>query len=134
MLHGIIGDAVEDLKKNNIDVYYGILAKHYIEGKRYEKGAEYSRLAAKKSIRAASFIEAFGHAKRCVSCLEKLPESVENTKKIIDARTVLANYYLTLLYLDEAKQTIDVIVDIAHEIKYQKKCLTFYLYILQIFI
>ena len=121
MLHGIIGDAVEDLKKNNIDVYYGILAKHYIEGKRYEKGAEYSRLAAKKSIRAASFIEAFGHAKRCVSCLEKLPESVENTKKIIDARTVLANYYLTLLYLDEAKQTIDVIVDIAHEINYRKR-------------
>jgi class 3 adenylate cyclase/tetratricopeptide (TPR) repeat protein len=121
MLHGIIGDALEDLKKKDIDEYYGILAKHYSEGKRYEKGAEYSRLAAKKSMRAASFIEAIGHTKRCVSCLEKLQDTVENSKKIIDARTILANYYLTLTYVNEAKQTIDVIVDKAHQINYRKR-------------
>ena len=120
-LHGLIGEAIEDLKKDNIDEYYAILAKHYIESQKLEKGADYSRLAAKKSIRAASFIEAFGHAKRCVSCLEKLPDTIENSKKIIDARTILANYYLTLIYLNEAKQTIDVIIDKAHQINYRKR-------------
>ena len=121
ILHGIIGDVLEDLKKRNIEEYYGILSKHYVEGKRYEKAAYYSRLEAKKSIRAASFIEAFGYAKRCVYCLEKLPDTVENSKKIIDARTILANYYLTLIYLNEAKQTIDIIVDRAQQINYRER-------------
>jgi class 3 adenylate cyclase/tetratricopeptide (TPR) repeat protein len=120
-LHGVVGQAIEDLKKENIDEYYGTLAKHFIENENFGKGAEYSSLAAKRSIRAASFIEAFDHAKRCVACLEELPDNIENTKKIIHARTVLANYYLTLIYLNEAKQTVDVIVDKAHQINYREQ-------------
>ena len=54
-LHEEIGNAIEDLYKENIEGQYGILAEHYIAGENYEKGAEYSRLAGKKAQKAGSF-------------------------------------------------------------------------------
>ena len=61
-LHEEIGNAIEDLYKENIDGQYGVLAEHYISGENYEKGAEYSKLAGKSAQRAASFKEAIEYS------------------------------------------------------------------------
>jgi class 3 adenylate cyclase len=62
-LHEEIGNAIEDLYKENIDGQYEVLAGHFIESENYEKGAEYSELAGKKTQKAGSLKEAIEYAK-----------------------------------------------------------------------
>jgi len=47
--HENAGKAIEHLYKENINEHFGALAEHYIISDKYEKGAEYSRLAGKKA-------------------------------------------------------------------------------------
>ncbi|MBC8456373.1 MAG: hypothetical protein H8D67_00060 [Deltaproteobacteria bacterium] len=44
-----IGNSIEDLYKDNLDKYYGVLIEHFINSENNEKGAEYSRLAGRKA-------------------------------------------------------------------------------------
>jgi class 3 adenylate cyclase/tetratricopeptide (TPR) repeat protein len=120
-LHETIGHAIEDLYKQNIGEQYGLLAKHFIEGENYKRGADYSKFAGKQAEKAASFKEAIEHAKNRVLCLEKLPETEDVQKKIIDARTFLAGCYLWLTHQVEAKEAVAPIVDLALRLNYQKR-------------
>jgi len=120
-LHEEIGNAIEDLYKENIDGQYEVLAGHYITSENYDKGAEYSELAGKKAQKAASFKEAIEYAKRMVFCLERLPKTHATQKKIIDARTRLAGYYLSLNHHFEAKEAVAPIANLALELNYQKR-------------
>jgi predicted ATPase len=120
-LHEEIGKGIEELYKDNIDEHYGLLAEHFIASENYEKGAEYSELAGKKAQKAASFKEAIEYAKRMVFCLERLPKTHATQRKIIDARTRLAGYYLSLNHHFEAKEAVAPIVNLALELNYQKR-------------
>ncbi|MHC4457525.1 MAG: adenylate/guanylate cyclase domain-containing protein [Planctomycetota bacterium] len=120
-LHQKIGNAIEDLYEQNIETQYGILAKHFIESKNYEKGAAYSILAGKQALKAASFTEAIEHAKNGVFCLEKLPETETVQRKIIDARTFLAGCYQWLTHHVEAMEAVAPIVNLALSLNYQKR-------------
>ena len=120
-LHEEIGNAIEDLYKENIDGQYGVLAEHYIAGENYEKGAEYSRLAGKKAQKAGSFKEAIEYAKKGIYCLERLPITDATQKKIIDARTRLAGYNIGLTQHFEANEAVAPIADLALELNYQKR-------------
>jgi class 3 adenylate cyclase/tetratricopeptide (TPR) repeat protein/ribosomal protein L40E len=120
-LHGEIGQAIEELYKDNIDVHYGALASHFIEAGNYEKGALYSELAAKKANMAASSKEVFEHSKKRILCSEKLPSSDATNRKIIDARTALAAYYINYSYIVEANEVVAPIADLAQEMDYQKR-------------
>jgi len=119
-LHEEIGNAIEELYKDNIDGYYGVLAEHFIESEKYEKGAEYSRLAGRKAQKAASFKEVIEYAKKGIFCLERLPIRHATQRKIIDARTRLAGYYLSLNHHFEAKEAVAPIANLALELNYQK--------------
>ncbi len=118
-LHNEIGSAIEELYKENIDEYCGILAEHFVEGENYEKGAEYLRLAGKKTLKTASPYDAIAYAKKRIACLEKLPQTDDVKKKTIDARTVLGLYYTEINYHVEAKEAVDPIIDLA--IKHDSK-------------
>ncbi len=120
-LHSEIGNAIEELHKDDIDEHYEVLAEHYMESENYEKGAEYSKLAAKKAERAGSFKEAIAHAKSRVLCLEKLPKTDGTKKGIIDARVLLSGYYLSLGHLSEAHDTVADLPDIAIHLNYEKR-------------
>jgi class 3 adenylate cyclase/tetratricopeptide (TPR) repeat protein len=120
-LHEEIGNAIEDFYKENIDEHYGVLAEHYIAGENYEKGAEYSRLAAKKAVRTASFIDAVAYGEKRISCLEKLPVSADVQKKIIDARVGLGLFYIQFNYHLEAKKAVEPIAELALEYNNKKK-------------
>ncbi len=119
--HVEIGNAIETLYKENIDGQYGILAEHYISGEDYENGAKYSKLACKKAQKAASFKEAIEYANKEAFCLERLPTTQATQREIIDARTRLAGYHVSLTHHVEANEAVAPIAHLAAELNYQKR-------------
>jgi class 3 adenylate cyclase/tetratricopeptide (TPR) repeat protein len=111
--HEEIGNATEEVYKENIDQHYGILAEHFIESENYEKGAEYAKLAGKKAEKAASLNDAIEYAAKRVACLESLSKTDDMDKSIIDARTALGLYYVQINYHVAAKEAVDPIIDLA---------------------
>jgi class 3 adenylate cyclase/tetratricopeptide (TPR) repeat protein len=120
-LHHRIGDAIEELYKGTIDEYYSLLAEHYIEGENYEKGAAYSKLAGKKAEKTASLNDAIKYAKKRVASIEKLPQTDDVEKQLIDARTILGLYIAQMNYFAEAKEAIDPIFDLAVKHDYKRR-------------
>jgi len=112
-LHEKIGKAIEELYKDNLDEYCGILTGHYIDAENYKKGEEYSKQAGKIAEKKASLTDAIEYNKKRIDCLEKLPRTEEMEKKIIDARSALGIYYAGLNYLVEAKEAVEPIVELA---------------------
>jgi tetratricopeptide (TPR) repeat protein len=120
-LHKEIGNAIEELYQNNIEEHYGILSEHFLNGENFDKGAEYCRLATRKAEKAASFPEAIAYGKKRIVCLEKLPQTEDIKKNIIDARVLLGLYYNQLNHDVEAKEAVDPIVDLAIELNYKRR-------------
>ncbi|MGD9040560.1 MAG: tetratricopeptide repeat protein, partial [Desulfobacteraceae bacterium] len=87
----------------------------------YEKGARYSKLAGKKAQKAASFKEAIEYANKEALCLERLPTTQATQRGIIDARTRLAGYHLSLTHHVEANEAVAPIANLAAELNYQKR-------------
>jgi class 3 adenylate cyclase/tetratricopeptide (TPR) repeat protein len=119
--HDDIGNATEELYKENIDEHYGVLSEHYILSDNFEKGAEYSRLAGKQAQLRSSYSDAISYAKKGVFCLERLPQTEATQKSIIDARTALSNYCMGLNYHFEGMQAVAPIVNLAQKINYKKR-------------
>jgi len=112
-LHEEIGNAIEELYRDNLSGHYEVLAEHFIKSENYEKGAEYSRLAARKAQKAASFKDAIIHGEKRLACLERLPRTEDVEKNIIDSRLTLGLYNIQGSYFNEAKEAIEPIVDLA---------------------
>jgi tetratricopeptide (TPR) repeat protein len=111
-LHEKIGDVIEELYQKNIHEHYGLLAEHYIASENYEKATEYLRLAARKDEKAGSFTDAISYTERRIACLERLPQTEDVKKKIIDARTTLGLYYIQTDFFVKAKEAIEPIVEL----------------------
>jgi class 3 adenylate cyclase/tetratricopeptide (TPR) repeat protein len=127
ILHQEVGNAIEEIYKNIISEFYGLLAKHFIEAENYEKGDIYSKSAAKKALNAASFKEAIDHTKKSIFCLECLPRTDTLQRKIIDARAVLAGYHINLSHIARANEAVAPIADLAIKLNYQKRLPAIYL-------
>jgi class 3 adenylate cyclase/tetratricopeptide (TPR) repeat protein len=125
-LHEEIGNAIEELYRDNLSEHYEVLSEHYFWGESYLKSAEYSRLAGRKAEKAASFNDAIAHAKKRVISLEKLPQVGDIQKQIIDARVVLGLYIAQMNYLSEAKEAIDPIIDLAIKRDYKRRLCQIY--------
>jgi len=87
----------------------------------YSKSAEYSRSAAKKSEKTTSINDAIGHSKKRVTSLERLPQTEDVQKQLIDARTALGLYIAQMNHFVEAKEAIDPIIDLAIRHNYKKR-------------
>ncbi|MDY7032202.1 MAG: AAA family ATPase, partial [Thermodesulfobacteriota bacterium] len=120
-LHLKIADSIEEVYKGNLDEYYEALAGHYIDGESYEKGAEYCKLAGSKAEDAGSLIDAIALGEKRVTCLEKLPQTEDLDKKIIDARTSLGLYYSQMNFQIAAKEAVSPIIDLAIHRNYQRR-------------
>ena len=125
-LHEEIGNAIEELYKDNLSEHYEVLAEHYFLSENYLKGAEYSRLAGKKAEKTASLNDAIIHSKKRVTSLERLPQADDIQKQIIDARTILGLYIAQMHYFVEAKEAIDPIIDLAIRQDYKKRLCQIY--------
>ncbi len=120
-LHEKIAGIIEDIYKDDICYHYSTLANHCIAGENFEKGAEYARLEAKRYQKSGLFKDAVEYAKKRVACLESLPQSEDVQKKVIDARVVLSEYYLSQNYTLLAKEAVEPVVDLAVGLNYQKR-------------
>jgi class 3 adenylate cyclase/tetratricopeptide (TPR) repeat protein len=112
-LHEEVGNAIEELYRDNLSERYEVLAEHYFLSESYLKAGEYSRLAGRRAQKAASFKDAIIHGEKRTSCLEKLPRTEDVEKNIIDSRLTLGLYNIQGSYINEAKEAIDPIVDLA---------------------
>jgi class 3 adenylate cyclase/tetratricopeptide (TPR) repeat protein len=119
-LHEEIGNAIEDLYKENVTEHYEVLAEHFIEAENYEKGAEYSRFTERKAEKTGSLNDTIPYAKKRIACLERLPKTEDVEKKTIDARTTLGLYYMQMNYHAESKDAVEPIVDLAVERNYKR--------------
>lgn len=120
-LHEEIGRAIEEISKDNLDEYYGVLTEHFIVSENYEKGAYYSRLAHRKAVKAGSYFDATIYVKRWVLCLEKQPQTGDWQQKRIDARTALGLFLTQTNHWLEAKEAIDPILESAMKTNYRKR-------------
>jgi class 3 adenylate cyclase/tetratricopeptide (TPR) repeat protein len=112
-LHEEIGNAIEELYKDNLSEHYEVLAEHFFLSENYSKSAEYSKLAARKAQKAASFKDAIIHGEKRTFCLERLPRTEDVEKNIIESRLTLGLYNIQSSYFNEGKEAIDPIVDLA---------------------
>ncbi|MFC1858215.1 adenylate/guanylate cyclase domain-containing protein [Thermodesulfobacteriota bacterium] len=120
-LHNKIGEAIEKLYPHKLQEYYGILIEHYIKSENYEKSAEYSLMAGQQAIRAGNIDNAIAYGEKQVDSLDKLQQTAEVKRNIIDARTKLGLYYAQIAYNLKAKSVIDPIVDLAIEKNYKRR-------------
>jgi tetratricopeptide (TPR) repeat protein len=120
-IHNKIARTIEEIYGENICDCYGVLANHCMACEDYEKGAEYARLEAKRLQKAASIRDAIEYAKRSITCLEQLPQTEANQKKLIDARTTLAHYYANIDFHCQAKEAAEPILDLAVALNYRKR-------------
>jgi len=125
-LHVEIGDAIEELYRGSVSEHYEVLAEHYFLSENYSKSAEYSRLASRKAEKAASFNDAIAYAKKRVASLERLTQTKDVEKHIIDARVVLGLYMAQMGYHIEAKEAIDPIIDLAIKHDYKRRLCQIY--------
>jgi tetratricopeptide (TPR) repeat protein len=114
-LHEAIGKAIEELYPRQLGEYYHTLSEHFTRSENFPKGAEYAKLAGKSARGKSAYKDAIHYAKKEVSCLEHLPKSEPNRKKILDARIALANYCMNLNYHAEAKEAISPILEWVEE-------------------
>jgi predicted ATPase len=112
-LHEKVGNAIEELHKENIGEHYGVLIQHFSESENYQKAAEYSKLAGKRAEKTASLNDAIAYVEKGIACLEKLPRTEDVQIKIIDARTLLGLYYIQMSYPVKAKEAVDPIFNLA---------------------
>jgi tetratricopeptide (TPR) repeat protein len=124
-LHEEIGEAIEQLYKDNLSEHYEVLSEHYFLSENYSKAAEYSRFASRKAEKTASFNDAIAYAKQRVASLERLTQTGDVEKQIIDARTVLG-LYITQMNPAEAKEAIDPIIDLAIKRDYKRRLCQIY--------
>jgi tetratricopeptide (TPR) repeat protein len=125
-LHEEIGNAIQDLYRDNLGEHYEVLAEHYFLGEDHSKAAEYSRLASRKAEKTASLNDAITHAKKRINSLEKLSQTVDVQKQIIDARVVLGLYMAQMNFNVEAKAAIASIIDLALKYNYKKRLCQIY--------
>jgi len=125
-LHEEIGKAIEEFHRDNLSEHYEVLAEHYFLSENYGNSAEYSRLAGRKAEKTASLNDAIVFAKKRVASIEQLPQTEDMEKQIIDARTVLGLYMAQMLYLIEAKEAIDPIIDLAIKRDYKRRLCQIY--------
>jgi len=125
-LHLDIGRAIEEVYKDNLEEMYRALAEHFEEGGECEKAAQYFRLAARRARRTGGYTDAIAFSRKQAACLEKLPQTVEVQKRVIDARVAVANNCFYLNRYVEARDTIASVIDLVHQLDYRRRLPSIY--------
>jgi class 3 adenylate cyclase/tetratricopeptide (TPR) repeat protein len=112
-LHEKIGNAIEELYKDNPHEHYGVLAEHFINSENFESGAKYCNLVGRKAEKAGALTDAIAFGYKEVGCLERLLQTDEVEKNLIDARTKIGLYYFQMGYGVKAKEAVDPITELA---------------------
>jgi class 3 adenylate cyclase/tetratricopeptide (TPR) repeat protein len=83
-IHKRIGGAIEELYAENLEEFYEVLAYHYSRSEAFEKACRYLKLSGKKATRSHALWEAFAFYKEAVELLQRLPQTEEIKKELIE--------------------------------------------------
>jgi tetratricopeptide (TPR) repeat protein len=83
-LHGIVGQAIEELYQERIEEQVNLLYRHFSLAENWQKASEYGRKAANRAYRLGQFQEAVTMFEMALSCLRRLPESRIQQENLID--------------------------------------------------
>jgi len=129
VFHEKIGVAFEEIYKDELTENHGILADHFIKGENYKKGSEYAALAARKYLRSGSLVNAAEYYKKAAACLDRLPQTEDIDKKLIDVRCTLAQCYMPLNYYVDAKEAVDPVIELAENYHYKRGLSQIYMHL-----
>ncbi len=106
LLHQKIGKAIEDLYRDSLDVYYGILADHFVISENFEEGANYSKLVSARARSQGALTSAISYAQKRITALEHLLPTPEIEAQLVDSRAWLGLTLLMAGYNANAKSVV----------------------------
>jgi predicted ATPase/class 3 adenylate cyclase len=83
-LHGLVGQAIEDLYQDRIEEQVSLLYRHFGLAENWPKAAKYGRRAANRAYRLGQLQEAVIMFDNAQSCLARLPDNPTRQKNLID--------------------------------------------------
>jgi class 3 adenylate cyclase/tetratricopeptide (TPR) repeat protein len=104
-LHGLVGQAIEELYQDRIEEQANLLHHHFSLAENWPKAAEYGRQAANRAYRLSQFHEALAIFERAKGCLLKLPEDRSQQETLIDLQLEMV---WPLHFLGQQNQAIDI--------------------------
>ena len=120
-LHQQIGSAIEHFHKDDLVEHYEILAEHFYQSKEFSKAAYYTKKAARKAEKSASLPDAIEHMRKRILCIDKIPDSIERDRDLVNARTFLGLYLSQLNHWAEAWDAVEPVVQLARDGGYRKR-------------
>ena len=83
-LHGLVGQAIEDLYQDRLEEQVSLLYRHFSLAEDWFKAADYGRRAANRAYRLGQLQEAVIMFDKAQACLERLPDNPIRQKNLID--------------------------------------------------
>jgi len=116
LLHSRVADALENSFPDMTETQPELLAHHLAQAGSIERGIDYLRKAAQRSIERSSNVEAIGHLTGALELLQSLPDSPERKQTQLDLQVILVQAMIashgyaapsTRRILLQAKELID---------------------------
>ena len=85
-LHGLIGQAIEELYADRLEEYFEMLAFHYRRAEDWSRAYRYNRKAGKKAQSLSAYTETLSYLDTALEALKQLPRTRARVKQEIDLR------------------------------------------------
>jgi class 3 adenylate cyclase/DNA-binding CsgD family transcriptional regulator/tetratricopeptide (TPR) repeat protein len=124
--HEKVGEALERLHHDRLEMCYEVLAHHYSRSRNNEKAYRYLELSAAKASSNYSNWEAFRLGKEAIKVLDRLPPTDEIRRKGVEARIQLEGSMRLLAYPEDSWEIIEEGTRLAEEIGDRRSLAVFY--------
>jgi class 3 adenylate cyclase/DNA-binding CsgD family transcriptional regulator/tetratricopeptide (TPR) repeat protein len=124
--HEKVGEALERLYRNRLEMFYEVLAHHYSRSRNADKAYRYLELSAAKASRNYSNWEAFRLGKEAIKMLDRLPATNEIRRKGVEARIQLEGSMRLLAYPEDSWDILEEGARLAEEIGDRRSLAVFY--------
>jgi len=105
VLHGLVGEAIEDLYQDRIEEQVKLLYHDFSLAENWPKAVHYGRLAANRAYRLSQFHEAVTMFEQAQACLLRLPEDRSRQETFIDLQLEM---FWALHFLGQGDRMIKV--------------------------
>ena len=105
-IHEKIGKAIETLFADRLEEFYEMLAHHYSRSKNLEKAYQYLKLSGDKASRHYSNWEALYFLREAIGILNKLPDTEENKRRMIEVFLLMEGPMKILAYPEDSLQLL----------------------------
>lgn len=112
ILHGMVGQAIEELYPDRLEEQLNLLYHHFSLAGNWQKEVDYGRQAAEKATRLSQFYEAVTMFEQIRERLKRLPEDLLEQDTLIDILLQHERLYETLGRREQQQATIDQLLSL----------------------